>query len=151
LTPDDADMTDDDSREEIERLEVQVDELPAKIDSCRKLILAGRIAMAAGGVALIAMLTGVIGLNPSVMSAAVAALFGGGIVAAGSSGSTAKEDLAEAEAKRATLIEQLNLRLVPDHDDLLENPQSHCTGRFLRTHGLQLSPESHAIRISRCD
>jgi hypothetical protein len=116
--PDDADMTDDDSRAEIECLEAQIDELAAKIDSCRKFILAGRIAMAGGGVALIAMLTGAIGLNPSVMSAAVAALLGG-IVAAGSSGSTAKEathELAEAEAKRATLIERLNLRLVPDRD-----------------------------------
>jgi hypothetical protein len=127
LPPDDADMIDDDSREKIERLEAQIDELAAKIDSCRKFILAGRIAMAGGGVAFIAMLMGVIGLNPSVMSAAVAALFGG-IVAAGSSGSTAKEathELSEAEAKRATLIEQLTLRLVPDRDGLPENPQSH--------------------------
>jgi hypothetical protein len=120
LTPDDADMNDDDSREEIERLEAQIDELAAKIESCRKFIVAGRIAMAGACVAFIAMLAGAIGFNPAVMSAAVAALFGG-IVAAGSSGSTAKEathELAEAEAKRATLIEQLNLRLVADRGGL---------------------------------
>lgn len=113
-------MNDDDSREEIERLEAQVDEFAAKIENCRKFILAGRIAMAGGGIAFIAMLAGVIAFNPSVMSAAVAALLGG-IVAAGSSGSTAKEvthELAEAEAKRATLIEQLNLRLVAGRDGL---------------------------------
>jgi hypothetical protein len=120
LTPDDADMKDDDCREEIERLEAQVDNLAAKIESCRKFILAGQIAAAGGGVALIVMFAGVIGFNPAVMSAAVAALFGG-IVAAGSSGSTAKEatcELAKAEAKRATLIEQLNLRLIPARDGL---------------------------------
>jgi hypothetical protein len=111
-------MNDNDSREEIERLEEQIDGLVAKIESCRKFILAGRIAVTGGVVAFIAMLAGAIGFNSAVMSAAVAALFGG-IVAAGSSGSTAKEatnELAKAEAKRTTLIEQLNLRLIPDRD-----------------------------------
>jgi hypoxanthine-guanine phosphoribosyltransferase len=120
LTPADADMNDDDPSEEIEQLEAQIDELAAKIESCRKFILAGQIAMTGGGVAFIAMLTGAIGFDPSVMSAAVVATFGG-IVAAGSNSSTAKEatqELAEAEAKRATLIEHLNLRLVPNCDGL---------------------------------
>ena len=109
-------MIDDDPSEKIERLEAEIDELAAKIESCSKFILAGKIAMAGGGVALVAMLAGAIRFDPSIMSAAVVAMFGG-IVAAGSSSSTAKEarqELAEAEAKRATLIEQLNLRLVPD-------------------------------------
>jgi hypoxanthine-guanine phosphoribosyltransferase len=116
LTPADAEMNDDDPSEAIERLEARIDELAAKIESCRKFILAGRVAVAGGGVAFIAMLAGAIGFDPSVMSAAGVAMFGG-IVAAGSSSSTAKEatqELAEAESKRATLIEQLNLRLVPD-------------------------------------
>jgi hypothetical protein len=109
-------MNDNDPREEIERLEALIDELAAKIEGCRKFVLAGQIAVAGGGVAFIAMLTGAIGFDPSGMSAAVVAAFGG-IVAAGSNSSTAKEatqELAQAEAKRATLIAQLNLRLVPD-------------------------------------
>jgi hypoxanthine-guanine phosphoribosyltransferase len=113
-------MNDHDPSEEIEQLETKIDELAAKIESCRKFILAGRIAVTGGGVAFIAMLTGAIGFDPSVMSAAVVAMFGG-IVAAGSSSSTAKEatrELAEVEAKRATLIERLNLRLVPNCDGL---------------------------------
>jgi hypothetical protein len=111
-------MKDNDPSEEIERLEVQIDELVAKIESCRKFILAGRIAVAGAGVAFITMLAGAIRFDPSVMSAAVVAMFGG-IVAAGSSSSTAKEarrELAEAEAKRATLIGQLKLRLVAGCD-----------------------------------
>jgi hypothetical protein len=38
----------DDHRSEIVRLEAQIDELEATIESCRKFILAGRIAIAIG-------------------------------------------------------------------------------------------------------
>jgi hypothetical protein len=81
-------MNDSDHRDEIVRLEAQIDELAARIESCRKFILAGRIAVAGGGLVLIAMLVGAIQFDPSVM--AVAAVLGG-IVAAGSNRSTAKE------------------------------------------------------------
>jgi hypothetical protein len=104
--------------DEIVRLEAQIDELEDKIESCRKFILAGRIVVVGGGVALIASLVGAIQFNPSVVTAAVAAVLGG-IVAAGSNRSTAKEALRELtvlEAKRATLIGQLDLRMVPDRD-----------------------------------
>jgi hypothetical protein len=49
---------------------VQIDELEATIESCRKFILAGRIAVASGGVVLFAMLVGGIQFNPSVMGIA---------------------------------------------------------------------------------
>jgi hypothetical protein len=106
-------MNDDDPHEEIERLEAQIDELAAKIESCRKFILAGRVAVAGGAVAFIAMLAGAIRSDPSVMAAAVVAVLGG-IVAAGSNRSTAKEathELAAVESKRAVLIGQMDLRL----------------------------------------
>jgi hypothetical protein len=113
-------MSEGDPREEIVRLETQIDGLAARIESCRKFILAGRIAVAGGGLVLIAMLVGAIQFDPSVMAVAVAAVLGG-IVAAGSNRSTAKEathELAATEAQRATLIGQMNLRLVPDRDGL---------------------------------
>jgi hypothetical protein len=113
-------MSDGDRREQIVRLEEQIDGLTARIESCRKFILAGRIAVAGGGLVLIAMLVGAIQFDPSVVAVAVAAVLGG-IVAAGSNRSTAKEathELAAAEAQRATLIGQMNLRLVPDRDGL---------------------------------
>jgi hypothetical protein len=56
--------------------------------------------------------------DPSVIAVAVAAVLGG-IVAAGSNRSTAIEamhELTAAEAKRAALIGQIDLRLVPDRD-----------------------------------
>jgi hypothetical protein len=113
-------MNDGDHRDEIVRLEAQIDELAARIESCRKFILVGRIAVAGGCAILIAMLIGAIQFDPAVIGVAVTAVLGG-IVAAGSNRSTAKEathELAAAEAQRATLIGQMNLRLVPDRDGL---------------------------------
>jgi cob(I)alamin adenosyltransferase len=40
-------MNDSDHRDEIVRLETQIDELAARIESCRKFILVGRTAVAA--------------------------------------------------------------------------------------------------------
>jgi hypothetical protein len=111
-------MNDADHRDAIVRLEAQIDELAARIESCRKFILAGQIAIAGSGVVLIAMLVGGIHFDPSVLALAVAAVLGG-IVVAGSNRSTAKEakdELTAVEAKRAALIGELDLRLVPDRN-----------------------------------
>ena len=113
-------MNDSDPRDEIVRLEAQIDELAARIESCRKFILAGRTAVMGGGAGLIAMLAGAIRFDPSVMTLAIAAVLGG-IVAAGSNRSTANEarrELSVAETKRKSLIEQIDLRLVPDHGNV---------------------------------
>ena len=48
-------MNDSDHRDEIVRLEAQIDELAASVESCRKFIVAGRIAVAGGGGVLVAM------------------------------------------------------------------------------------------------
>ena len=111
-------MNDSDHRDEIVLLEAHIDELTARIESCRKFILVGRIAVVGGGAVLTAMLVSAIQFDPSVMALAVTAVLGG-IVAAGSNRSTAKEavhELTTAEAKRKALIEQIDLRLVPDRE-----------------------------------
>ena len=103
-----------DPHEEIVRLEEQIDELAAKIESCRKFILASRIAVAGGGVVLAAMLVGAIRSDLGLMAAAVASLLGG-IVVWGSNSSTAKEaakELAAAESERAALIAHINPRVI---------------------------------------
>ena len=105
-----VDKSDGDLHDEIVRLEEHIEELAAKIENCRKFILASRIAMAGGGIVLAAMLLGAIRFDPAEMAAAVAALLGG-IVVWGSNGSTAKEaakELATAEADRAALIEKIS-------------------------------------------
>jgi outer membrane murein-binding lipoprotein Lpp len=101
-------------RDEIVQLEAQIDELAAKIENCRKFILAGRIAVVLGGAVLVAMLLGMLRSDPSVMGLAAAAVLGG-IVVAGSNRSTAKEasnELSANEAKLAHLIDQLELQTV---------------------------------------
>ena len=110
-----AHKSDDDPHGEIVHLEEHIEQLAAKIESCRKFILASRIAMAGGGIVLTAMLLGAIRFDPAAMAAAVAALLGG-IVVWGSNRSTAKEaakELATAEADRAALIEKMDLRVIP--------------------------------------
>jgi len=119
-TPKRCTIDDSDYRDEIVQLETQIDELAARIESCRKFILVGRIAVAGGGAVLIAMLVGAIQFDPALIAVAVTAVLGG-IVAAGSNHSTAKEamhELTVAEAKRTALIGQIDLRLVPNWDEL---------------------------------
>ena len=65
---------------EIVRLEEHTEELAAKIESCRKFILAARIAVAGGGVVLAALLVGVIRSDLGLMAAAVSLLLGGIVV-----------------------------------------------------------------------
>ena len=108
-------MPDGDPHDEIVRLEAYIDTLADRIESCRKFILAGRIATAGGSIALAAMLVGVIRFDPAAMAVATAAVIGG-VVASGANRSTAKEALAEmatAEADRAALIAQLDPRPIP--------------------------------------
>jgi hypothetical protein len=113
-------MDDGDPREEIVRLEARIEQLEATLESCRKFILASRIATAAGGIALPAMLFGIIRFDLEIMMAAMVALLGG-VVVWGSNGSTAKEaadELAAAEADRAALIGLLDLHMVADRKRL---------------------------------
>ena len=84
-------MNDSTYRNEIVRLEAQAEELADRIESCRKFILAGWVAIVTGGFVLLATVFSLIGSGPGVLGAAGAAVLGG-IVAAGSNRSTAKSD-----------------------------------------------------------
>jgi hypothetical protein len=113
-------MEDDDPHDEIERLEAQIDELVAKLESCRKFILVSRIVIVAGAILLAALFLGIIRFDATEMIAAVAALLGG-IVGWGSNRSTAQEaaaELATAEAGRKALIGSIDLRVVPERPTL---------------------------------
>ena len=96
------------------RLEERVEELAARIESCRKFILAARLAVAGGGIVLAAMLFGIIQFDPGPMAAAVAATLGG-IVVWGANASTATEtskEIVKLESERAALIEYINPRVI---------------------------------------
>ena len=108
------DLENGDPHEEIVRLEEHIEELAAKIEGCRKFILASRIAVGGGGLVLAAMLLSAIRSDLGLMAAAIASLLGG-IVVWGSNSSTAKEaakELAAAESKRAALIAHINPRVI---------------------------------------
>src|SRR5277367_2187094 len=114
-------MTDQgDPHDEIERLEARIESLADKIESCRKFILAARIAVAAGGILFVVMVLGLIRFDPTVMTGCIAAVLGG-IVVWGSNGSTAEEaakEMAAAEADRAALIGLLDLREIAERKTL---------------------------------
>jgi|SRR5580692_2270173 hypothetical protein len=113
-------MNNGNPHDEIVRLEAQIEELAAKLENCRKFILAGRVAAAGGGILLVALLFGAIGFDLQLMMIAMAALLGG-IVVWGSNGSTAKEaaaELAAAEANRKALIGLIDLRVVAERPTL---------------------------------
>jgi hypothetical protein len=111
---------DGDPHEEIERLEAHIEELAARLESCRKFILAARVALVGGAILLVATLSGAIQFDPRAMLAGIAAMLGG-IVVWGSNSSTADEarqELAAAEAGRAMLIGQIELRVVAERPTL---------------------------------
>lgn len=113
-------MDDGDPHDEIERLEAQIEALAARIENCRKFILAGRIAVAGGGLVLVALLFGAIRFDLAEMALAMAALLVG-IVMWGSNDSTAKEaasELAAAEANRKALIGMIDLHVVAERPTL---------------------------------
>lgn len=116
----DDDDGDDDPHDDIEHLEAQIDDLAAKLESCRKFILVSQIAIIAGAILLAALMLGVIRFDATEMIAAVAALLGG-IVGWGSNRSTAQEaakELATAEAERKALIGTIEMHVVPEHPTL---------------------------------
>ena len=109
-----------DPREEIARLEENIEQLEARLESCRKFAAASRFAMTAGGVLLLGLLLGVIPFDPLALTAGMAAGLGG-VVTLGSNNATAKEaagQLAEAEAERAELIGRIELRVVDNRNTL---------------------------------
>jgi hypothetical protein len=102
-----VDDADADPREALIRLEQHIEKLEAKIEGCRKFMLASRVAIVGGGVVLAGMFVGAIRFDLGAMAAAVAA-FLGGIVVWGSNRSTSKEaakELTAAKEERGTLIE----------------------------------------------
>jgi len=107
---------DDEPREQISELEMQIEELTDALERCRKTALASKAAMGLGGILMAATTLGVVTFDPMLMVAGLAALLGS-IVVFGSNTSTANqllESMRSAEAQRAALIDRLNICLVED-------------------------------------
>jgi hypothetical protein len=108
-------MDDDtDLREEIVRLEADIEQFAETIESCRKLILISKAAMAVAALSILAALIGAITLDPAVLIGAFGVVLGG-LVVFGSNTSTleqAKAATKAAELRRSGLIGQIDLRVV---------------------------------------
>jgi hypothetical protein len=103
-----------DVREQIARIESEIEEHAQALERCRKIGLFARVAIVVGAMLLGAILLGAAKLGAAAWVAALAAILGG-IVAFGSNISTAQQITAAmqaAEARRAELIGQIQLRLV---------------------------------------
>jgi hypothetical protein len=97
--------------DEIERLELQIEDLRAAIERSRRFALAGRASVVAGPALLVAILIGVVGFTPARVVIALALAIGG-MVLSGSSRATTDElrrALARVEAARNAAIDGLEL------------------------------------------
>ena len=108
---DDDDLTgmDEDPAAQIPRLEAEIERLGQVAESCRKVILAAKVAIALGALVLLVTLAGLINIDQIFAFAAAAAILSG-IVAAGSNSRTLNEATAKiraAETRRAELIGML--------------------------------------------
>ncbi len=101
---------------EVARLEARMEELAEVIERCRKVNLASKVAIALGSVLLVAILLGIVKFHPVALIVSVTMLLGG-VVLFGSNNSTSEATTAAlkaAEAERAELIGQIDLRVVAD-------------------------------------
>ena len=108
-------MDDADPRDQIARLEDQIEQLADNITRYRKFILVSRGAIAAGGLYLVAATLGAVGFDPLWFICSITAVIGG-IVVLGSNTSSLRQAAAAieaAEALRAELIGTIDLQLVP--------------------------------------
>jgi ABC-type sugar transport system ATPase subunit len=107
-------MVDRDLRDQIAGIETDIDELAKTLDGCRKAMLFSKVAIAAGGIWILANLLGAIRFEPATTIGAIAAIIGG-VVVFGSNSSTSKQTTAAmkaAETRRAELIDMIDLRTV---------------------------------------
>jgi hypothetical protein len=103
-----------DPRDEIARLEAEIEERTEAIERCRKVILVSKIAAAGGGLTIILLLLGIMPSNASLLIISIAAVLGG-LVGLGSTTTTAgqlADAVKDAEARRAALIATISLTVV---------------------------------------
>ena len=105
-----------DPHDEIARLEAEIEERTEAIERCRKVILLSKIAAATGALVFVLLLLGIVPPDATAMIISIAAALGGA-VGLGSTTTTAgqlADAVKDAEARRAALIESINLTVVGD-------------------------------------
>jgi hypothetical protein len=115
-------MSDEEPNDEISRIEARLEQLAEVAERCRKIILASKIAIAAGVALPLLMVLGL--FEPSQLAIGAIAAVLGGIVSLGSNVSTLRqtnEAIGDAEKQRSDLIGRINLRVVGGRDLMIQN------------------------------
>lgn len=113
-------MADDDLRDQISRIETDIEEYAITLEGCRKAMLLSKVAIATGIISLAAYLLGAVWLNSVAVIGAMAAVIGG-VVVFGSNLTTSRQAtsaMAALERHRAELIDTINLRTIGENDRL---------------------------------
>jgi len=108
----------EDLSEQVGQLEDRIEALARTAESCRKMILAAKLAIAAGAAWWLLLPFGIVTFGPTAMTVTLAAILGG-IVLLGSNTSTLRQAMdgtRKAEALRAELIGRSELKTVRDGD-----------------------------------
>jgi hypothetical protein len=109
-------MDEDNSLDEISRIEARLDELAEVSERCRKIILISKAAIVGGVALLLVTMLGLFGSSQVTAIGSIAVVIGG-IVSLGSNVSTLQETMAAmsaAEVLRSDLISRIDLRVVGD-------------------------------------
>jgi len=107
-------MSDNNFRDDIGQIEAQIEAQTVSIEQCRKISFAAKLTVAAGAVWFALVLLWIIPFDPTAFVAALTAVLGG-VVLLGSNATTWDQTvtaLHAAEATRAALIENMELRVV---------------------------------------
>ena len=114
-------MADGDLRDQIARIESDIEQLAESLDRCRKAMLLSKVAITVGGILILAYFVGA-AFDHAILIAALAAIIGG-VVVLGSNSSTSKQittAMKAAEVQRAKLIDMIDLRAVGVRPDRLQ-------------------------------
>lgn len=106
----------DDTADDISRIEERLESLGEVAERCRKIILVSKAAIAGGFAVMLMTILGLFGASQTIALGSIAAVLGG-IVSLGSNVSTLRQTtdaISAAEALRSDLIGRIDLRVVGD-------------------------------------
>jgi hypothetical protein len=109
-------MTEDDPTDEIAELEARIETLAEVAESCRKFILASKVAITGCAALLLIVVLGLFGAGLTTALGSIALMLGG-VVSLGSNNETLRQTEASIgadEARRLALIGGIDLRVVRD-------------------------------------